>query len=406
MKKLSILLMAFVAFVGLNSCSSDDDVVFIAQPDTEGINFTNSFNESYILSPATSGNIAERFVWNTVDFDVPTNITYQLQASISEDFSNLDLFINTGENNIGVKVSQLKTLATDAGMDDDAETEAPNSGLIYFRVKAFAGTDGGNGFSETSETKSLNIILAEKSLNGVPVCEFDQLWAVGSAMPDAGWGWSTPAKFACSGNGVYSGNVYLVPDDLLSEGVEAFRFFSEESNWDSGQNYPSFVDNDYTIDELFRDAEDGDNNFEFLGDAGNYSLTIDTNNKTITVGEQQVAGVCEFDQLWIVGSGTPDAGWGWATPVQVICNGEGVYSTHVNLIPDDLSNGDVEAFRFFTEESNWDSGKNYPGFIAEDYTIDALFRDAGDGDNNFEFLGDAGNYLLTVDTVAKTITLK
>jgi hypothetical protein len=225
-------------------------------------------------------------------------------------------------------------------------------------------------------------------------------------MPDAAWGWANPTKFACSGDGVYSGNVYLVPNDPSNEDVEAFRFFSVEGDWDSGQNYPSFVDNDYTIDELFRDAEDNDNNFEFLGDAGNYSLTIDTNNKTITVGEQQVTGDCEFDQLWIVGSALPDAGWGWATPVQVICNGEGVYSTHVNLISDDLSSEDVEAFRFFTEESNWDSGINYPGFIEEGYTIDPLFKNAEDDDSNFEFIGDSGNYLLTVDTVAKTITLK
>ena len=406
MKKLSILLMTFVAFVGLNSCSSDDDVVFIAQPDTEGINFTNSFNDNYILSPETSGNIAERFVWNTVDFDVPTNITYQLQVSINEDFSNLDLFVNTGENNIALKVSQFLSLGKEAGLDNDVETDAPNTGLIHFRIKAFAGTDGGNGLSEISDIIALKITLAEKPLTGLPVCEFDQLWAVGSAMPDAAWGWANPTKFACSGDGVYSGNVYLVPNDPSNEDVEAFRFFSVEGDWDSGQNYPSFVDNDYTIDELFRDAEDNDNNFEFLGDAGNYSLTIDTNNKTITVGEQQVTGDCEFDQLWIVGSALPDAGWGWATPVQVICNGEGVYSTHVNLISDDLSSEDVEAFRFFTEESNWDSGINYPGFIEEGYTIDALFGNAGDGDSNFEFLGDTGNYLLTVDTVAKTITLK
>jgi len=155
--------------------------------------------------------------------------------------------------------------------------------------------------------------------------------------------------------------------------------------------------------QVFEDALDGDNNFAFNGTSGFYNLEIDTNNKTITLSAPKVTGVCEFDQLWIVGAGTPDAGWGWTSPVKLVCNGEGVYAGSVNL----QNNGGADNnFRFFTAEGDWATGINYPTYITNGYTIDAVFVDALDGDNNFAFTGITGAYFLTVDTVAKTITLK
>lgn len=186
MKKLSIILIAFVAFKGLNSCSSEDDIVFTAKPDPEGINFINSFNQTYILTPATSGNVAERFVWNTVDFDVPTNITYELQGSAESDFSSFDILGATGENNLAVQVSQLMSLAKDAGLDADGETEEPNSGPVYFRVKAYAGEDGGNGLAEMSEIKSLTVVMPEAV--DPETEELPKIYVVGNFLSASGYG--------------------------------------------------------------------------------------------------------------------------------------------------------------------------------------------------------------------------
>ena len=33
----------------------------------------------YVLTPATSGNIGERFTWNSIDVGVPTNLSYDLE---------------------------------------------------------------------------------------------------------------------------------------------------------------------------------------------------------------------------------------------------------------------------------------------------------------------------------------
>jgi len=225
-------------------------------------------------------------------------------------------------------------------------------------------------------------------------CEYDQLWLVGAGVPDAGWSWDSPVQLPCTGTGIYSGNVNLQNNGGADNN---FRFFSDAAlEWSSPSfNYPYYINEGYTIDSDFIDAMDGDNNFAFVGTSGNYFLSIDTINKTITLGPPQTD--CEFDQLWLVGAGVPDAGWGWDSPVQLPCTGAGVYSGSVTLAND--------AFRFFTVEGDWNSGLNFPYYLGEGYTIDANFEDAMDGDNNFSFIGTPGTYTLTLDTVNKTITL-
>ena len=84
-----------------------------------------------------------------------------------------------------------------------------------------------------------------------------------------------------------------------------------------------------------------------------------------------------------------------------MCEGDGVYAGWVNYTAD----GDAN-FRFFTTATDWGSGQNFPFFADAGYTIDANFEDAGDGDNNFKFIGTTGQYYTTIDTVNKTIVLE
>ncbi len=258
---------------------------------------------------------------------------------------------------------------------------------------AFVGTTGQYFIEIDMENKTITL--------GPPVvgpnCEFDQLWLVGAGVPDAGWSWDSPVQLPCTGNGVYSGNVNLQNNGGADNN---FRFFTDATlEWASPSfNYPHYVSEGYTIDSDFVDAMDGDNNFAFVGTTGEYFLTVDTINLTITLGPSQTT--CEFDQLWLVGAGVPDAGWGWDTPVEFPCTGAGVYSGSVTFAND--------SFRFFTDSSlEWASPSfNFPYFEGEGYTIDANFENANDGDSNFRFVGTPGTYILTMDTVNKTITLQ
>lgn len=296
MKKLLILLFAFVSLLGLNSCTSDDDVVFIAQPDPEGINFMNSFNDTYVLTPATSNNIAERFVWNTVDFDAPTNITYELHASTDADFTSFDPIGTTSENNIAIKVSQLITLAKDAGLDADAETEAPNTGVIYFRVKAFAGNDGGNSLNTTSQVKSLTVIMPEAAIEVVDEGPtFKELYLVGDATA-AGWNNNnnnTPLFRDAENENQYYFTGYF--------GVGSFKLLSDQA-W-----APSYGKDGNSLQ--FRETEDDPDpaNFE-VATAGYYSLTVNIDDLTYTFEAYDASAAATYDVLGIVGAGT-SVGW-------------------------------------------------------------------------------------------------
>jgi hypothetical protein len=393
MKKLSILGFFIFALLTFNSCETEDDVVFVANQGE--FSFTNSFSPQYILTPLTSSNLAERFTWNTPDIGVPTNISYQLQKSIIGDFSDAETVGATSSNEIALTIGDMLVYASQLGLDSDPNTEVPNVGNVAFRLRAVVGD---NSLETFSATQTLTLELLE-STDVVAVCEFDELYAVGAGLPTAGWAWTSPVVFTCTGNGVYSGNV-----ELSNEGDANFRFFTVNTDWGSGRNFPYYADAGYTIDANFENAADGDSNFRFIGTSGLYNLVIDDINKTITLGPPQASGTCEVDVLYGVGAGLPTAGWAWSSPVELYCSSNGVWSGNVEF----LNGGalDDSNFRFFTVNTDWGSGRNYPYYADEGYTIDANLVNANDGDSNFAFVGTSGTYFLTIDTVNKVISLE
>lgn len=395
--KFLILTIIGLSLFGLKSCTDDENIRFQTPETVEQITVTNSLLAEYILIQETFDNVAERFIWESPDFGVQSNVTYDLEYSVDGLFENPEVIGSTSENQVAVTINQLWNLATDnLGLAPNTENA---TGELFFRIKANLGTaDAENSPTSVSETQVVFVRLVE-TVSGEGNCDLDQLWLVGAGVPDAGWGWGSPVALPCTGENIYSGNVFLDSDSGGS-----FRFFTVEGDWDSGINYPGYINEGFTIDPAFQDAEDGDNNFLFTGTTGVYGLTVDYVEMTITLGSpfpEDVQDTCDLEQYWLVGAGVPDAGWGWATPVQLSCTGDNVYSGYVNFSGDGDGN-----FRFFTAEGDWDSGQNFPYFVNEGFTIDSAFQDAQDGDNNFQFIGDAGIYFLTLDMENKVITLE
>lgn len=394
MKKLSILGLFIFALISFNSCETEDDVVFTTS-NTGELVFTNTFQAEYILTPQTSSNLGERFTWTSATTDVPTNVTYQLEKSIIGDFSDAEAVGATTGNEIAVTIGDMSAYANQAGLDNDPTTDNPDTGEVHFRLRSIVGDDSLENFSPA---QALTLFLPEESTGAEAICDFDKYFLVGAGVKFTGWDWATPQEALCTGTNVYTVNVDLINN---VDGDGNFRFFTTATDWSSGVNYPGFIDQGYTIDTMFEDALDGDNNFLFTGPSGKYLLTIDALNKTMTLDDATPQGNCDLDQMWAVGAGLPDAGWDWATPVQLMCEGDGVYSGWVNYTTD----GDAN-FRFFTTATDWSSGQNYPFFVDAGYTIDPIFEDALDGDNNFKFLGTTGQYYTMIDTINKTITLQ
>lgn len=295
MKKLSILLFAFVAFTGLNSCSSDDDVVFIAQPDPEGISFTNSFNQTYVLTNVTGTNVAERFVWRTVDFDVPTNITYEVQGSADADFDNFDVLGTTGENNFAVTVSQMRELAEDAGLDNDPSTDAPNTGQIYFRVQAYAGSGGGGSLSETSEIVGLTVVLPEAEEEP----SLPNFFLVGDATA-AGWSENnnnTPLFRDGENENMFSYTGRFAG----GAGVEGFKLLEVKGAW---QPQWGVTDGALTNSDILG----GDPGAFPVATDAYYTFTMDTEAMTYSFAPYDASAAPTYPTIGIIGDATA-GGW-------------------------------------------------------------------------------------------------
>jgi len=237
---------------------------------------------------------------------------------------------------------------------------------------------GVTGFYKIAVDLSTGTLEMLEALTSEP-----SLYMVGAGVPDAGWSWDTPVDMTWIQDGVFETTTNFLNG-------ESFRFFTANGDWNSGLNFPYFVDEEYTIDANFEDALDGDNNFRYIGETGEFSITVNQIEKTIVIGNGP--------SKWMVGAGLPLAGWSWDSPVELVQVAPGVFETTTEFAND--------AFRTFDANGDWGSGTNYPGYLNDGYTIDANFEDALDGDNNFSFIGTPGTFKFTLDTNSKTIVLE
>ncbi|MDC0378696.1 SusE domain-containing protein [Flavobacteriaceae bacterium] len=368
--KFSKLLLFTFLIVNISSCEKEDYLIFTAINQKE-VKFQNEFQDVYKISQQTSNNISERLVWNAPDFDAPTTVTYVVDISTNSDFSTIDMSSgDTSNNHLGLKVSSMLEFAETLGLDDDPSTtfsdgSPNNTGMVYARVTAYAGTSssGANQSSTVSKTASMNIEVLEN----VGACTDAALsnWGlVGSAVN--GWG-GTNRGFS-AGNDV----------PFLSNGQDGmFRAVTtlydgefkirEDNAW--GLNYG---DNgaDGTLEQ---------NGANITISAGHYIIDFDAVNFTITITP---AGT-----VWgVVGSATLN-GWGAAEDVKLMpdpCN-DGVYVVKDVVLTD----GEIK----FRQDDAW--GVNV-GDNGADGTYEA---------NGANISVTAGTYDMTLDTVNGTYTL-
>lgn len=382
MKALKYLIM-LTSILVMISCESDDNFRFQINNESSELEIVNDLLGEYLISQQIAGNIAERLVWNAVDFGAPVNITYELYGSVSAEFDESEQIGSTSQTNMAITVGDLMDFATALGLDDDPSTLGedglPNdAGQVFLKLRAFAGSGGSDDGEIESEVYIMNIRMIERTAEGA---ECPSIFGLGDGLPDAAWNWGDAVEFTCENN-VYKARVRLANDN--------FRFFETNGDWDSGLNYAYFENQGYEIDERLESFDDADNNFRFAGEPGIYELIIDANELTITLAEAT--------NYYLVGDGT-QAGWTWDNPVAVVQIAPYVYEAEVVL-------NTAGAFRVFTIADDWDSGRNFPWYENEGYSIDERFVNAEDGDSNFGFTGTEGTYTMIINEVEKTITLE
>ena len=368
--KFSKLLLFTFLIVNISSCEKEDYLIFTAINQKE-VKFQNEFQDVYKISQQTSNNISERLVWNAPDFDAPTTVTYVIDISTNSDFSTIDMSSgDTSNNHLGLKVSSMLEFAETLGLDDDPSTtfsdgSPNNTGMVYARVTAYAGTSssGANQSSTVSKTASMNIEVLEN----VGACTDAALsnWGlVGDAVN--GWG-GTNRGFAAGNDVPFLSNGQDGMFRAVATLYDGYFKIREDNAW--GVNY----------------GDNGaDGTLELGGDniaitAGHYIIDFDSVNLTVTVTP---AGT-----VWgVVGDATLN-GWGDAEDVKLMpdpCN-DGVYIVKDVVLKD--------GFIKFRQDDAW--GVNL-GDNGADGTTDA------GGDN---IAVTAGTYDMVLDTVNGTYTL-
>ncbi len=150
------------------------------------------------------------------------------------------------------------------GFDIDPNFENDGSSDENFR---FIGVPG--AYTLTINANSKKIILEE--FEALP-----SIWAVGDAVP-GGWGFNDDTVEFLQ----VSENIWTAEIALSNGGI--FRFFETFGTWDTNNNYAYYAGEGYAIDTNFSEQDAADNNFLFNGTTGLYTLTINGNDKTITL---------------------------------------------------------------------------------------------------------------------------
>ncbi len=209
---------------------------------------------------------------------------------------------------------------------------------------------------------------------------FDPIYMIGEALK--GWDPTKAVELRGIGPGAYE-----VIAEFNNNGT--FRYF-DAPDW-AAQSYNWTYFEGGTVDANLENGNDGDTNLRFIGTTGFYKMNVNLITKTITME------AVDQPKHYMVGAAVPAAGWGWDTPVVMTWVKDGVFTVNTSFVND--------AFRFFTKQGDWGSGRNYPYYADDDFEIDSNFENAEDGDKNFKFNGTPGTYTVTVDYFNKTITL-
>lgn len=291
------------------------------------------------------------------------------EVSTSSNFSSIDLSSgDISDNNFALSVKSAWDLATSIGLDDDPTTNASdgspnNSGVLYARVKAFAGTSstGANSSSTTSKISSVNIEIIEKSLD----CEEALISSFGLVGSGTKNGWGGPDE-----------PLYKIGDNLflgaatLSDGVMKIR---EDNDW--AVNYGTGSGGVGTL------TPGGFGN-DIPTTAGNYIVTVDLGNLTYEFKSTDLFG--------IIGDAAP-GGWGSSNDVKLLpdpCTNDKYIAQNVPL-----TKGVIK----IRQNNDW--GVNYGVGSGGEGTLTL------GGFGNDIPVSEAGTYDIEVDLSALTYTL-
>lgn len=375
MKKLAKIGIALLAIINFSACTQDDEFTFTAKEDPDGIMFSNTATGAYTLSAANGTNLAERFVWNEVDMGVQTPVTYELQASTGESFTTMSVLSEGTATNAAVTVNQMLDLAEEAGLDNDPETDAPNTGTLYFRVRAYAGSDAANTVEQFSDVMAVDVMLPEDT-GGVEEPKMN-LYLVGDATAA---GWNNNNNNTPLFRNAENENLFYYEGKF---NAGAFKLLEVLGEW---QPQWGIKDGNFTNSTILG----GDPDNITVATAGYYKLTVNVEEMTYTFVEIDASAAATYDTIGLVGEGT-SVGWpGDDNPTPDIELTQSTYNEHIWYAQNVAL---TEAAIKFRAEKAWDVNWGAATFPSGQGTFGGPDIPATEGTYNVWFNDLTGRYL-------------
>ena len=294
--KILLLSIICLGLFGLKSCTDEDNFRLQAPAEVEELTVTNGLQSEYILIEETFGNIAERFTWESPDFGVQSNVTYDLEYSVDGLFENPILVGSTSENQISITIQQLWDLAQE-NLELTPNTDADN-GELFFRIKADLGAQQAeNSPSSISPVQVLFVRLIESG-GEVPIVD---LFLVGNATAAD---WDNNNNNPPLVRDPENPNAYSFTGKFLGNPNE-FKLLETRGQWQPQWG----LDNDIFIssDELGFDP----GSFVVSGGEGYYTLNVNTDDGTWSFETFDESDSPSYTTVGIIGSATTgdDSGW-------------------------------------------------------------------------------------------------
>jgi len=346
MKNINKILLGLFVILGVASCNDDDNFGYNTPEATFEIETPQSGTQ-IVIDSTNMNNIALTIAWEVTGSD-----SYSVEfAKASTEFAEPFVGGVTDANTISWTAGELNTFLLETVQIDHSVESA-----IEVRVK---NAEGDYSTVIILLVTPYVVTVNELFINGT-FNDFDAATAIPMNMIDF--------------------NVFIGTFEVVT---------GDEFN---------FIEDNVTGETIWQETEPNSGVLTKFGGLnlsgyaeGTYEVTVELVTMTYTIVELTFP-----EQLYLVGAGVPEAGWNWDSPVQMTLTSEDIMEVSTELVND--------AFRFFTENGNWDSGLNYPYFISEGYTIDPIFEDAMDDSNNFLFTGNPGMYKIIVNGADLTIT--
>lgn len=338
MNKIFKLLFLSIFVITLNSCDNEDMEQLTVSPKASGEITAPESGFSYILNPEeTQTNTALTLTWNPADYDIPTEISYDIEfGKAGTDFETPYLAGSTINTYLSWNIMEFNGAVSSAGLFPFVE------GGLDIRVISTVGSLGST--PQVSETITVYITPFTTDLPRI-------------AVPGNHQGWDPPTapQMASSGFGLtdYEGYIWLDDGYKFLAPDETGGFFWGNTDWGDDGTYAGVLVEQDEVD--------------CLADAGYYFVEADTD--ALTYAATAVS--------WgIIGAATPT---GWDSDTDLVYDADTrTLSVDIDLVPGPFK------FRGNDEWGAFDLG-----------TVDADGYLQNGGDLTFD--GSAGNYHVVLD---------